>query len=124
MSIPPVTKLSAPVAAGIQDTYDFEEAFERIQDVTGCCTQLELAQLIGVRQSSISDAAKRKSISSNWLLCLVRRYDLNPDWVLYGAEPKYLHEFSANTPRFDLRSISNDDLLIELRRRLELDWQT
>ena len=105
-------------AAGLKSSYDFNEALGRIQDVTGCYTQQELADLMGVRQSSISDALKRRSVSANWLLILVKTYDLNPDWILYGADPKYLHEFSDKSPRFDLQTVPNSALIIELGRRL------
>ena len=73
--------------------YDFDMALERIYYVTGCHTQQELADLMGIRQSSISDASKRRSIPAKWLVFLVSKYGLSPDWILYGKMPMYLDEF-------------------------------
>ncbi|MCD7982756.1 MAG: helix-turn-helix domain containing protein [Desulfovibrio sp.] len=65
-------------------TTDFTEAMNRIQFITGCGTQQELASLLGIRQSSISDAKKRGSIPADWLLTLWRKKGVNPDWILWG----------------------------------------
>ena len=106
--------------AGSKNSYDFSKAFERIQIATGCHTQQELANLFDFRQSSISDALKRQSIPSKWLLHLVKFFNLNPDWILFGFGPKHLHEFSRETPQLGLQTISNAELLAELGRRLNL----
>lgn len=68
----------------------YAEAFSRIQDVTGCETQQELAAFFGVRQSSISDAKKRKRIPDGWLLAALRKLGANPEWILHGGDIKYL----------------------------------
>ncbi|WP_288956762.1 helix-turn-helix domain-containing protein [uncultured Desulfovibrio sp.] len=71
-------------------TPDFKEAMGRIQIVTGCGTQEELASLLGIRQSSISDAKKRGSIPSDWLLTLWRKKGVNPDWIMWGQGAQWL----------------------------------
>ena len=38
----------------------------------------------------ISDAKKRKSIPAEWLLTLLLRKGINPQWVLTGTGPRYL----------------------------------
>lgn len=63
---------------------------ERIYKATGARTQVQVAAALGVRQSSISDAKKRCSIPSDWLLKLYRSHGLNPDWLAEGHEPVYL----------------------------------
>lgn len=70
----------------------FEECFERIcagvaQSTEGAKkprTQEDMAELLGIRQSSISDAKRRDSIPPEWLVTLQLQYDLNPRWVLTG----------------------------------------
>ena len=111
------SETSAPKSFG--RSYDFDEALDRIQHITGCFTQQELADLIGIRQSSISDASKRKSIPSKWLIFFVRKYGLNPDWILYGSAPVYLHEFSTKEHQFEIRTVTDIELLAELSRRLD-----
>lgn len=68
----------------------FDERLVRIQQVTGCRTQMQLAEYIGVRQSSISDAKRRGSIPGEWLLTIWRATGTNPDWILHGDdEPRF-----------------------------------
>ena len=62
----------------------------RVFEATGCRTQMELANVLGIRQSSISDAKKRRAIPAEWLLTLLREYNINPEWVTRGVGPKYL----------------------------------
>lgn len=64
----------------------FEERIQRIKDVLGVRTQVQLAEQLGVRQSSISDAKRRCSIPDGWLLTIWRRTGYSPDWILEGDE--------------------------------------
>lgn len=69
----------------------FEEAMERIKKATGARTQVQLAEVLDVRQSSISDAKRRCSVPSDWFLKLYRSHGLNPNWLSDGHEPIYLN---------------------------------
>ena len=73
---------------------DFHAAMTRIKDATGATTQEQLAEILGIRQSSISDAKRRGSIPADWLLKLFRQFGLNPEWVLEGK--------GAMFPEFEL----------------------
>lgn len=66
----------------------FEAAMERIKTVTGARTQVQLAEVLEVRQSSISDAKRRASIPSDWLLKLQRKHQVFADWFLTGEGPR------------------------------------
>lgn len=68
----------------------FNAAFERIKVVTGCYTQVPLADVLEVRQSSISDAKRRASIPDGWLVKLQRSHKVLPDWILTGEGAQYL----------------------------------
>ena len=68
----------------------FEETFQRIRAVTQTRTQQELADLLGISQSSIADAKRRESIPPDWVLTLFTKLGVNPDWLLQGAGPMYL----------------------------------
>jgi len=70
----------------------FDEALERIKRATGARTQVDLAAILGIRQSSISDAKRRQSIPADWLLKLFRSHGLNPDWISNGDQPQVLRE--------------------------------
>ena len=60
------------------------EPLERVFEAAGCRTQVELADFLGITQSSIADAKKRKRIPAEWLLTLWRKRGINPDWILTG----------------------------------------
>lgn len=63
---------------------------QRFFQAAGCKTQTELAMFLGIRQSSVSDAKRRQVIPADWFITLLRRKSINPDWVLTGAEPRFL----------------------------------
>ncbi|MYL84154.1 XRE family transcriptional regulator [Desulfovibrio aerotolerans] len=65
----------------------FEDAYARIQAATRTRTQTEIAAILGIKQSSISDAKKKNTIPDGWLVTLYRAFALEPDWILYGQEP-------------------------------------
>ena len=62
----------------------------RVFEAAGCRTQLELAAVLDIRQSSISDAKKRGAIPSDWLVKLLQLRGVNPDWIMDGVGPKFL----------------------------------
>ncbi|XPV76518.1 MAG: LexA family transcriptional regulator [Desulfovibrio sp.] len=76
----------------------FEEALDRIKKATGARTQVQLAEVLDVRQSSISDAKRRCSIPAEWFLKLYRSHGLDPDWIADGVEPVYLNPSKAKIP--------------------------
>ena len=75
----------------------FESVLARIAETTGATTQEQLAELLGVRQPSVSDAKRRDRIPAGWLLTLLRKFRLNPDWMLTGLGARYLTE-AGNEP--------------------------
>jgi len=76
----------------------FEDAMERIKKATGARTQVQLAEVLDVRQSSISDAKRRCSIPADWFLKLYRSHGLDPDWLAEGVEPVYINADKAKIP--------------------------
>jgi phage repressor protein C with HTH and peptisase S24 domain len=69
---------------------NFEEIFERIKQATNTRTQVELAEVLDIRQSSISDAKRRNSVPSDWYMKLFEKFGLNPDWLKSAQGPMYL----------------------------------
>ncbi|MCG8533331.1 MAG: helix-turn-helix domain-containing protein [Desulfovibrionales bacterium] len=70
--------------------FTFDEVFERIKLATNTRTQVELAEVLDIRQSSISDAKRRDSVPSDWYMKLFEKFGLNPDWLKKGVGPMYL----------------------------------
>lgn len=65
-------------------------AFDRIQQMTGLKTQVQLAEALKIRQSSISDAKRRGAVPDAWLVTLLEKYSLNPEWIKHGTGSIYL----------------------------------
>jgi len=74
----------------------WDEALDRIYEVTGTRTQVELSVWLGIRQSNISDAKRRGNIPAAWLLEIVESAGVAPGWILTGAGPRYL--VGSDTP--------------------------
>lgn len=74
----------------------WDAALRRIHETTATRTQVELAQVLGIRQSSVSDAKRRGVVPPAWLVTLLTRYGVSPAWVRTGQGPRYL--VPANAP--------------------------
>lgn len=70
----------------------FGQCMERIKMATGEKTQVGIAKILGIRQSSISDAKKRGAIPTSWLIGLYTYRKINPDWILGKSEYPFLKE--------------------------------
>lgn len=58
--------------------------FERVRAEAGISSQQELATLLGVNRSAITQAKQRDAVPRTWLLSLSRSLGLNPDWLESG----------------------------------------
>ncbi|GHV53101.1 DNA-binding protein [Deltaproteobacteria bacterium] len=76
----------------------FDEILGRIKIATHTRTQVELAEVLDIRQSSISDAKRRNSVPADWCLKLFERFGLNPDWLKHGVGPMYLRAEQGYDP--------------------------
>lgn len=100
--------------------YDFKDAYQRILAVTGVRTQTELADVLEVKQSSISDAmARGGGIPANWLVTLTEKFALNPHWVKTGEGAERLQPADGK-PIISLKDYSLEILLAEVGRRFRL----
>lgn len=106
-------------------------ALDRVFEAANCRTQEELAALLGIRQSAISDAKRRGSVPAEWMICLFRLRNINPEWILTGCGPRFLDKEKGNDiprkndpvakPTADvLRLFSAKALADELVRRTSL----
>lgn len=79
----------------------FKEIVTRMNAVTHTRTQTELATWLEIKQSSISDAKRRKSIPSKWYLTLFEKMGVNPDWLKKGTGPIYVRAEAGCLPKPD-----------------------
>ena len=77
----------------------FAEIYERIKLATNSRTQVELAEVLDIRQSSISDAKRRNSVPGDWFMKLFEKFGLNPDWLKQGVGPMYLRTEQGYIPQ-------------------------
>lgn len=77
----------------------FQEVYDRVRFATNTKTQAELANVLEIRQSSISDAKRRGSIPPEWYIKLFEKFGLNPDWIKQGVGPMYLRTEQGYIPR-------------------------
>lgn len=125
-----MTEESAPYGTPLSFAGTDAEAaacLQRVLAACGCRTHAELAQILGVRQSSVSDAKRRGSIPSQWLLTLLCTKWINPAWILTDRGARYVRPAEYTTPNMPPLSpatdtgipenLSTEALLAELVRR-------
>lgn len=78
----------------------FQIFFDRVSNALGIKRHSELATILGVNRSSITQARKNNSVPANWLLALVRNHGLNPDWLEGGNGPKWMRPGDAHGGEF------------------------
>lgn len=117
---------------------EFDDIMMRIRKETGARTQVELAAMLGIRQSSISDAKRRGSVPADWQLKLLEGYGMNPLWLMTGQGARYLvpsedkEQFVKPEPVEETTSAPTQtpaELVAELRRLLPgaeitIHWET
>lgn len=69
----------------------FELFFNRLRESTSITNQLALAATLEINRSAVTQAKKRDVIPQKWVLSLSRKFNLAPDWLEFGHEPKYLY---------------------------------
>ena len=73
-----------PAPGGSPPQRDFESQYRRVFEAAACRTRAELAAILDIRQSAISDAERRRAAPSDWLITLFEKKRINPEWVRMG----------------------------------------
>jgi len=60
---------------------DFETFYKRMERL-GIENQTELAEILNITPSAITDAKRRKTIPPIWAVKISKKYELDLDWVL------------------------------------------
>lgn len=81
------------------DRSAYEATMARIQELTGATTQVQLADVLDVRQSSISDAKRRASIPPDWVLKLHKSHRAMPEWIEHGTGPRTVDDIIPHEVR-------------------------
>lgn len=78
--------------------HNYDDTMARIKLVSRTRTQNELAKILEIKQSCISDSKKRHSIPADWYLKLFGKLGVNPDWLKNGVGPVYLRTEAGYFP--------------------------
>lgn len=101
----------------------FEAGFARLKTTLGFKNQKELADILEIRQSSISDAKRRDVIPADWAIKLLRKERINPHWIYVGLHPMRIGDQgdriqpapSAGNPSFLERYAANSLSIIVMQ---------
>ncbi|MFH1152307.1 MAG: S24 family peptidase [Pseudomonadota bacterium] len=63
---------------------------ERLLDVTGINSQIELAKVLDINRSGITHARKKNQIPDKWVMKLYRTFGLSPQWIETGLGNAYV----------------------------------
>jgi len=86
----------------------FAGFFARVAKAAGIASQVELAALLGVHRSAITQAKKKNAVPKTWVLALSRSTGATPDWLEYGREQTFWHDAAGqaayvNVPKVGAR---------------------
>lgn len=79
---------------------DFLSMYNRIRTATNAPTQVQLAAVLHIRQSAISDAKRKRQIPAEWLRLLLMEHNLSPIWICFGVGPRELLSDVADNESF------------------------
>lgn len=65
-------------------TGEFDAFFHRAQDACGVKSQSELAGLLSLHRSAVTQAKNKDSVPKAWALILSRLFGVDPQWLLTG----------------------------------------
>jgi phage repressor protein C with HTH and peptisase S24 domain len=68
----------------------FKLFYRRISDTTGIFSQTQLASILKVNRSAITQAKKKDSIPPKWILQLSKEFGLDPEWIESGTGEKFI----------------------------------
>jgi phage repressor protein C with HTH and peptisase S24 domain len=78
----------------------FESFLQRVFQTTGVTSQTELASVLKINRSAITQARKKNSIPDKWILQLYKTYGLNPDWVETGSGQTFIKKSASDDSIF------------------------
>jgi len=78
----------------------FDKFFKRLSEVSGVRTQQEMARLLGVNRSAITQAKTRGVVPETWLYKLARDFGYSLEWLEKGTGEQWSRPQASNEPEF------------------------
>lgn len=80
---------------------DFDRVIQRVYEATGIDSQAELANVLRINRSAVTQARKKGAVPDKWLLQLYRQFGLNPEWLERGDGPAFLIASAKDESEFE-----------------------
>lgn len=101
---------------------NFKEAWERIRGETDIKSQKELAELLRISPSAITDMKKTGKFPEKWAFIIESRLGLKSEWITGGKEPKRLEKISFKS-KFEILNEVEDWLEeITMKEPYRKEW--
>lgn len=69
---------------------EFDEIFARLLAATGSKSESDLAKVLGLHQTAINSARKRKQVPPHWVVKIASEFSTSADWLFFGT-PQQCH---------------------------------
>jgi len=83
-------KNTNPIKANFMTGVDFDNFLNRVFEAAGIDSQTDLARILQINRSAVTQARKKGAIPDRWFLQLYRSYRLNPEWLETGRGPVFV----------------------------------
>ena len=82
----------------------FDVFYEKTRQGLDIRSQSELAAILGVHRSAVTQAKRKNTVPDAWLVKLGRHFDVDPGWLAStGSGPPVLREAVTAVPRVRAR---------------------
>ncbi len=81
---------------------NFHSFYQRLSNEGIITSQRELASLLGIKGSAISQAKKRNVIPRTWITEISEKMNLTPKWIKTGFGEKYFDQLYDNNHAFEI----------------------
>ena len=78
----------------------FESFLQRVYRTTDIASQTELAAVLQINRSAVTQARKKDTVPARWILQLFRIFGLNPIWLENGVGEPYMKPSSTEETEF------------------------
>jgi len=99
--------------------FSFDVIFERIKASTDIENTVQLAEIIGVAQPTISNNKRRNVFPVEWAYILGKKYDLLTEWIMEGKGPKRFAREKDEEPKMNF--LKEIECWLEEERKKEPD---
>ena len=82
--------------------FDYSAVFERIRSGADIANTVQLAEVIGVSQSAVSQNKIKNTFPLDWAYLISEKYNFNLDWVTRGIPPIKKGETSSKKFKSDV----------------------